>query len=416
MLDALKVRDYRYLWGGRTVSLLGSWLLVIAIPAHVFNLTGSMLATGFTLVAEYLPPLLLGPIAGVLTDRWDRRRVMIAADLFRAAAVSLMLFAATEHSLWLVYVALVAESTGAVLFRPAAQAYTPVVVGTGTGLSSANSLNAFTDGTVRLVGPPLGAALLTLTSFQALIWIDVASYLVSAVAITMTVRELSPARERLSTVRAVFGDMAAGLRVLRGLPIALILLPLTAVFLAANASLSALLVPFGVQRLGGTEQIGFVVSALGVGFLLGAVVIRKLVDRVQPRHLLAASQLATAVAFFVLFSSTSLVIALPAGVAIGVFGSMTLVTPQTALQRLVPNEVLGRISSIFIAAEALATLLGALAGPVLAESMSLFSAVVVACVVTAVGALAGAVLVPLLPELVPDSVPPADAEPAPETA
>jgi predicted MFS family arabinose efflux permease len=175
-------------------------------------------------------------------------------------------------------------------------------------------------------------------------------------------------------------------------------------------------VPFGVQRLGGTEQIGFVVSALGVGFLLGAVVILKLVDRVQPRHLLAASQLATAVAFFVLFSSTSLVIALPAGVAIGVFGSMTLVTPQTALQRLVPNEVLGRISSIFIAAEALATLLGALAGPVLAESMSLFSAVVVACVVTAVGALAGAVLVPLLPELVPDSVPPADAEPAPETA
>jgi predicted MFS family arabinose efflux permease len=153
-------------------------------------------------------------------------------------------------------------------------------------------------------------------------------------------------------------------------------------------------VPFGVRQLGGSEQIGLVVSALGAGFLLGAVVIRGLVDRVQPRLLLAASQLATAVAFLVLFSSTSLVVALPAGVAIGVFGSMTLVTPQTALQRAVPNEALGRISAVFLTAEALATLIGALAGPLLAQAVSLSAAVVVACVVTAGGALAGLAVMP----------------------
>lgn len=394
MLEALKIRDYRLLWSGRAVSLLGSWLLVIAIPAHVYALTGSLLATGLTLVAEYLPPLLLGPVAGVLTDRWDRRRVMITADVFRAVAVTLMLFATAENSLWLVYVALVAESAGAVLFRPAAQAHLPVVVGKGAELSSANSLNAVTDGTVRLVAPPLGAAILTLTSFQVLIWIDVASYLVSAIAIASTTRGAASAR--LLTVRQVLTDLTDGRRVLRSLPIAVVLLPLTAVFLAANASLSALLVPFGVEKLGGGEQIGLVVSALGAGFLLGAVVIRRLVDRVQPRHLLAATQLATAVAFFVLFSSTSLFVALPAGVAIGVFGSMTLVTPQVALQRVVPNEALGRISAVFLSAEALATLLGALAGPLLAQTLSLFAAVVVACVVTAGGALVGLARTPLL--------------------
>ncbi|MFJ5985303.1 MFS transporter [Lentzea sp. NPDC092896] len=385
VLEALKIRDFRLLWAGRTVSLLGSWLLVIAIPAHVYALTGSLLATGLTLVAEYLPPLLLGPVAGVLTDRWDRRRVMIAADLFRATAVMLMLFATAGHSLWLVYAALIAESTGAVLFRPAAQAHIPVVVGTGSGLSSANSLNAFTDGTVRLVAPPLGAAVMTLTSFQALIWIDIASYLVSAAAIAWTTRRRGPAGKRAPV------DLAGGWTVLRATPIAVVLLPLTAIFLAANASLSALLVPFGIQELGGTEQIGLVVSALGVGFLLGAVAIRRLVDRVQARHLLAATQLATAVAFFALFSSSSLVAALPAAVAIGVFGSMTLVTPQTALQRVVPNEALGRIGAVFLSAEALATLIGALAGPLLAQTLSLRAAVVVACVVTAGGALAGLV-------------------------
>ena len=387
MLEALKMRDFRLLWTGRTVSLLGSWLLVIAIPAHVYALSGSLLATGLTLAAEYLPPLLLGPIAGVVADRWDRRRVMITADLFRAAAVALMLCATAGHSLWLVYAALVAESTGAVLFRPAAQAHVPAIVGTGSGLSSANSLNAAVDGTVRLVAPPLGAVILTFAGFQALIWIDVASYLVSAAVIASTTRTTAKAADK-----RVPADLAGGWKVLRGLPIAMALLPLTAVFLAANAALSALLVPFGIRQLGGSEQIGLVVSALGVGFLLGAVVIRGLVDRVRPRFLLAASQLATAVAFLVLFSSTSLVVALPAGVAIGVFGSMTLVTPQTALQRAVPNEALGRISAVFLTAEALATLIGALAGPLLAQTVSLSAAVVVACVVTAGGALAGLAL------------------------
>jgi len=146
VLDALKIRDFRRLWIGRLISTAGSWLLVVALPAYVFHLTGSLLATGLTMVAEYLPALLLGPLVGVLTDRWDRRRVMLAADVFRAVVVAGMLFATSAGSVWVIYLALVAESVGSVLFRPAAQAMTPAIVGTGSGLSSANSLNAVTDG------------------------------------------------------------------------------------------------------------------------------------------------------------------------------------------------------------------------------------------------------------------------------
>lgn len=91
VLDALRVRDFRLLWAGRFVSLLGTWLLTVAVPAYVLELTGSLMATGLTLAAEYLPLLLLGPLAGVLSDRWDRRRVMLATDLFRAVVVAAML-------------------------------------------------------------------------------------------------------------------------------------------------------------------------------------------------------------------------------------------------------------------------------------------------------------------------------------
>ena len=172
MLQALRIRDFRLLWGARLVSSLGSWLLVIAVPAHVFLLTGSVMATGLTMVAEYLPSVALGLIAGVAADRWDRRHLMLATDIFRAVALLVMLFANNRDTVWVVYLALATESTGTVLFNPAAQAHTPVVVGTGRLLSSANSLNAATDGTVRLVGGPLGALLLAVAGFHSLILLD----------------------------------------------------------------------------------------------------------------------------------------------------------------------------------------------------------------------------------------------------
>ncbi len=399
MLDALKIRDFRHLWIGRLISTAGSWLLVVALPAYVFHLTGSLLATGLTMVAEYLPALLLGPIAGVLTDRWDRRRVMLAADVFRAVVVAGMLFATSRESVWVSYLALVAESVGSVLFRPAAQAMTPAIVGTGSALSSANSLNAVTDGTVRLIGPPAGAAVLSLAGFQALIWIDMASYLMSAVAVYGTTRQ--PRQRREDARGRVLADLVVGFRLLRAEPVGRALLLLTTVFLFANASLSALLVPFGIERLGGSEQVGIVVSGLGVGFLLGAAVIRGLVDRVQPRYLLAATQLATTGGFLLLFGSSSLAGALPAALIIGVFGSMTLVTPQTALQRVIPNTALGRVSAIFFTAEALATLAGAVVGPALAGATSFWTTAVASCLVSAVGALVGLALLPVSSELLP---------------
>jgi len=399
VLDALKIRDFRHLWIGRLISTAGSWLLVVALPAYVFHLTGSLLATGLTMVAEYLPALLLGPIAGVLTDRWDRRRVMLAADVFRAVVVAGMLFATSRESVWVSYLALVAESVGSVLFRPAAQAMTPAIVGTGSALSSANSLNAVTDGTVRLIGPPAGAAVLSLAGFQALIWIDMASYLMSAVAVYGTTRQ--PRQRREDARGRVLADLVVGFRLLRAEPVGRALLLLTTVFLFANASLSALLVPFGIERLGGSEQVGIVVSGLGVGFLLGAAVIRGLVDRVQPRYLLAATQLATTGGFLLLFGSSSLAGALPAALIIGVFGSMTLVTPQTALQRVIPNTALGRVSAIFFTAEALATLAGAVVGPALAGATSFWTTAVASCLVSAVGALVGLALLPVSSELLP---------------
>jgi MFS family permease len=419
MLQVLRIRDFRLLWGGGLVSALGSWLLTIAIPARVFLLSGSLRATGLTVAAEYLPLLLLGPVAGVFADRWDRRRLMITANLGCAGAVAVMLLGTSPGRYWVLYAALIAENSGIVLYAPAWQARTPAIVGTGSLLSSANALNSASSGTVRLIGGPLGGFLLILIGIKPLIAADALSYLLAAAAIFLTSRttpdaaraapapaepepaepEPAPAPGKTpghTTFATVVRDLTEGARVLRRQPVARALLPVTVIFLAANACLSAVLIPLGVLRLGGSEHTGFLLSGLGVGYLLGAPVIRRLLDRAQPRILLTISLAGAAAAFFALFTSSSLASALPAAVAVGAFGSMSLVIPQTTLQRVIPNAVLGRVSAAFLTAEAAATLAGAAAGPFLAQAVHLTGLAAVAALLTLGAAALAALTIPRL--------------------
>src|SRR5262249_5823223 len=193
-------------------------------------------------------------------------------------------------------------------------------------------------------------------------------------------------------------DLIQGARVLRYHPAARALVPVTVIFLAANASLSAVLIPLGIRRLGGSEHTGFLLSCLGAGFLIGAPVIRVLLDRAQPRNLLTASLTATAGAYFLLFTSSSLATALPAAVTVGMFGSMSLLIAQTTMQRVIPNAILGRVSAVFLTGEAAATLIGALTGPLLAQAAQLTAVAAAASLVTLSAAALAQLNIPRIPE------------------
>jgi predicted MFS family arabinose efflux permease len=413
MFQALRNRDFRWLWTGGVVSALGSWLLALAVPAHVYVTTGSLAKTGLTLAAEYLPVLLLGPAAGALADRWDRRRLMIGTSLFQAAAVAAMLAAVAPARYWIFYAALAAESGGGVLFAPASQARTPAIVGTGTMLTSANALNALRDGVVRLAGGPLGGILLATAGIRVLIIVDVLSYLASAGCGLLTSRPAGgrpPRRPAAAVAVDTAADLRAGLGLLARSPAARALLPVTVVFLAANGSLSAVLIPFSLQRLGGSRPAGLLLAALGAGFLLGAPALRLLLDRWPARYLLAATLAAQAASYWLLWHAGSLAAALPAATAVGLAGSMTLTVAQTTLQRVIPNAALGRVSAVFLTGEAAATLAGAAGGPLLAQSLGMTGLAAVASLATLAAAALTLALVPAAP------APPAPAPPRPSPA
>lgn len=161
--------------------------------------------------------------------------------------------------------------------------------------------------------------------------------------------------------------------------------------------LSAVLIPFALRRLGGSGPAGFLLAALGAGFLAGAPVIRWLVDRVQPRTLLAVTLAGSAAACLTLFTSARLTAALPAAVAVGLCGSMTLTAAQVTVQRVIPNAVLGRVTAAFLTAEAAVTLAGAVTGPVLAQSAGLTATAAVMVLAAAMARLT----IPRLATLIP---------------
>ncbi|ONI67467.1 hypothetical protein BWI15_30550 [Kribbella sp. ALI-6-A] len=352
-------RDFRLVWFSGTVSGVGSWLLVVAIPFHVFQLTGSAAATGLTLALEALPTLLLGPWAGALLDRWDLSRAMWVADLVSAAAVGLILFADRPERLWMIYLAVLVENSATTVFRPASRALLPSVVGTGPELATANALRAFAGSVTRLGAPPLGALLLAGPGITFVLVVDIVSYLLSAA--TIAAIRTRPERAPHQPLQPLAGlRYAVRSKPLRGL------LTGNGVFLTANAGLTALLVPLIVERLDAPGYtVGYVFSGLGAGYLLGAAISVKALSWLGIRDLIATTQLATGAAFFALVNAPGVPWAIAAAVLIGLPGSVLLITTETTVQRVTTPTMLAQVGALFFAVDALAAVVGALTAPAL---------------------------------------------------
>src|SRR5215213_10160604 len=182
MLAVLRQRNFALLWAGGLISMLGDWLLFIALPFYIYDLTGSALATGAMFIAETLPILLFGSIGGVFADRWDRKKTMIVADLLRAALLLLLLVVRSPEWLWAIYLVVFVQSSVGQFFNPAKGALIPQLV-EESQLMPANSLNSLGVELTRLIGAPLGGALMALLGLSSVVIVDCVSFAISALLI-----------------------------------------------------------------------------------------------------------------------------------------------------------------------------------------------------------------------------------------
>ena len=122
MIQVLRQRNFALLWFAGLISMIGDWVLFIALPIHTYTLTHSSLATGVMFMAGMLPRIFVGSLAGVFVDRWDRRQTMVIADFSRMVLLLLLLLVRSSESIWIVYVVAFLQATISQFFGPAENA------------------------------------------------------------------------------------------------------------------------------------------------------------------------------------------------------------------------------------------------------------------------------------------------------
>jgi predicted MFS family arabinose efflux permease len=372
-------RDFALAWIGSLISLTGDWMLHAALPVYVFQLTGSTLATGLMIVVHVAPSLLFGSVAGVLVDRWDRKRTLVIANVIQTVGLLPLLFVTSAEWVWLVYVVAFSQATLAQVVRPAQGALLPRLV-PEDDLVSANSLNALNGNLSRLVGPALGGVMVATLGLGSVALADAATFAVAALLLGMIRTDTRPPARTAQAgdqgMLSMVGDWLDGLRVIRGHPVLCLLFAFTAISSVGEGALFALFAPFVMQVLdGGEVGYGVIVSAQAIGGLIGSVGLAARPRIMSPARLLGLGALGLAVVDLVTFNYYHVVPGiLPAIILFAVVGAPIagmVVGRSTLTQTATTDAYRGRVVGAMMAVAALSSLIGAVVGGALGERVGI---------------------------------------------
>jgi MFS family permease len=366
LLAPLRHRDFRRLWLGTCASLLGDGAFVVALAWQVYALSDTPTALGVVGAAMTISTIAFLLLGGVASDRFDRRRVMLAADVLRFLAVGALAALALTGALelWHVVVLAVAYGTGQAFYAPAFDALVPDLLPEAE-LAQANALDQVVRPiALRMAGPALGGAVTGALGAGAAFALDAATFAISAAALLALAPR--PARPR-EAAASVLGELGEGVRFLRGRPWLWVTFASAAVAYLLFMGPIEVLVPFVVKHElgGGAGALGAVFAAGGLASVLTAIgLARRGLPRRDVTFMIVAWTLATlAVAGYGLGTAVwQLMVASALFNALETAGTIVWATVK---QRHVPSAMLGRVSSLdWLISIGLLPLSFALTGPV----------------------------------------------------
>lgn len=268
--------NFRRLWLGNVVSLFGDWFNTIALYALILNLTGSEFALGAVFITKMLPWALASPVAGLLVDRFDRRKVMIISDLLRAVIVLGLLLVDEPGEVYLVYVITALQVTVGSVFQPAQSSSVPNIVGP-KNLVTANTILSATWSILLTFGAALGGLAADAFGLKAVFILDSASYVLSAWFIyRTTIPQHTEAPTRGALFRTATREVLAGWNRMRERPEIGRIALAKATWGLTGGGLVYMLTLVGEQISPGRQAmaIGLLFAARGFGTGLGPVLAR----------------------------------------------------------------------------------------------------------------------------------------------
>lgn len=400
MLELLRQRNYGLLWWGQLFSMIGMWALFAALPFYVYQLTGSIASTGAMFVAQTVPPLVLGIIAGVFVDRWDYRRTMIGANLIRAGLLLLLFGVRSAETVWIVYVVGFFLACIDQFFGPANNALLPHLVEEDR-LLTANALDALGENVARLIGPAIGGVLLAWVGLSSVVLIEVGGAVLAAALISLIVvpAATGDAPAPRTALHAFWEELTGGLRLVWQKP------PLRNAFLAfgiallGDSMITVLLAPFVNEVVGaGAAAFGLILTARGIGGILGGLIVGRIGSRFHTGRMIAAGLMFTGLCTLVIVLFPTLAIQISTVVLIGIPVIAWLSGNQTWLQAHTPARYRGRVFGAFGMTNAFMVLLGTLFASSLGEQLGIMP---IMGLVAAIYVIAGLVALWLLRDELP---------------
>jgi Na+/melibiose symporter-like transporter len=363
-------RDLRLVLSAGVISSSGDWILTIGLIYRVYAVTGSTVASALTMASSFAPQVLLGAVAGVFADRWDRKRTMIVANLLLAAGLLPLLLVRDAAQVWIVFAVMFAEGAVQQFFSPAEQAMVPRLV-PDEELLTANALSGQVSNVSRLAGSALGGILAAAGGIIAVTLVDAVSFVASAallVFVRASGRTSGPGSTggRVRARIAVVGDelrdglrLSARHRVLRALMI------FALVTSVGEGIMSTLFTPFVEHVLHGTSQeFGLVVAAQAVGGIAGGMVAASLGHRIRASRLISWGAIVFGLVDLAIFLyPLGYVEVWPAAVGmiiVGIPGALCLAGLITLFQRSSEDSYRGRVFGAISTLEGVTILAGTL--------------------------------------------------------
>jgi len=356
--------DFGRFWLGQTISNLGSSFTFFALPLLVFNLTGSPINLGITTAAEFVPYLLFGLVIGAWVDRVDRKRLMIATDLARAAVIATIpLLAATDAlSVGWIYGVAFCSSTLTIAFDAAEFAAIPSLVPSDDDLVTANGRVQASYSAAQIAGPLAAGLLITIAPVQQVLWVDAASFLVSAGTLALIGRPFNAPRDTEGR-RALRREIAEGLRYVLGHPVLRNISAMMALINLVAATVYAQLVVFAKHQLDASDsQVALLYAAGSAGVVLLSLAAGPVRRRLSFSLAALGALLVDGLLTMVLAATHRYWAALGLWAAVSGLGIFFNINTVSLRQQIVPNHLLGRVISIAGVLAWSAIPLGALAG------------------------------------------------------
>lgn len=345
-------RGFRNLFMSSLVSFFGDWFNEIGCIVVIKSYSKSSLLLSLLFIARELPPIFWTPITGVAADYFDRRRVMIAADILRSLVVLLYITVHSKNTLWILYITAIAQSSLASFFQPASGALVPQLV-PSEKLVYSNVLLSFMWSMLLVIGAGIGGVFTYGFGTTADFLVDSASYLVSAFFIYHTFKEplnTTSGESEISTEKKNENMFMEGLRFLKHNPYFLViaLAKASGAFVWATAELY--LIGYSADYFSDGDSsllVGIMLITSGIGVGLGPVIVQALVSDSDKnnRLMIAFGQftLFTGMIAMALLDNLVLFLIMNAWRTIG--SGLVWIYSSSILQRRVPNKFMGRVTS-----------------------------------------------------------------------